>query len=66
MSEKMNDNDLLGEFDATVWAKRFVERVGENPSIATDEGAMLAWFAGAIMSGFDHAASAARDVARTL
>lgn len=48
-----NDNDLLGEFNALTWAERFVQRVKENPSIATDEGAMLAWFSGAIMSGYD-------------
>lgn len=38
-----------------MWAERFVKRVGDNPAIATSEGAMLAWFSGAIMSGYDHA-----------
>jgi hypothetical protein len=52
---KENDIDLHGDFDATHWAERFVARVRENPAIATDEGAMLAWFAGAIMTGHDHA-----------
>jgi hypothetical protein len=27
----------------------------ENPSIPTDEGTMLGWFANAIMAGYDHA-----------
>lgn len=53
----MSDNDLIGEFDAMKWAERFVQRVTANPSIATDEGTMLAWFAGAIMAGYDHARS---------
>jgi len=47
----MNDNDLIGEFDAMVWAERFVKRVTAKPTIATDTGAMLAWFSGAIMAG---------------
>lgn len=50
-----NDNDLIGEFDAQVWAERFVKRVGTKPTIATDEGTMLAWFSGAIMAGYDEA-----------
>lgn len=53
MSEQENDNDLIGETDAMIWAERFVKRVKEKPSIATDEGTMLAWFAGAIESGRD-------------
>jgi len=52
---KPGDIDLHGNFDAMVWAERFVERVTENPGIATDEGTMLAWFSGAIMTGYDHA-----------
>jgi hypothetical protein len=55
LAEPPTDNDLIGEFSATVWAQRFVQRVTENPSIATDEGTMTAWFAGAIMAGYDHA-----------
>jgi hypothetical protein len=52
---KENDIDLHGDFDAAHWAERFVVRVRENPAMATDEGAMLSWFAGAIMTGHDHA-----------
>jgi len=43
-----NDNDLIGDLDAAHWAERFVTRVCEHPGIPTDEGAMLAWFAGCI------------------
>jgi hypothetical protein len=42
----------LPSFDAQDWAKAFCER---NPSI--DEGLMLAWFACALMRGFDEASS---------
>jgi hypothetical protein len=50
-----SDTDLHGCFDATVWAERFVRRAQENPDIATDVGTMLAWFSGALMTGYDHA-----------
>lgn len=56
-----NDNDLLGQRDATIWAARFVERVTANPAIAADEGAMLAWFAGAIETGYDQGRLAVED-----
>lgn len=52
--EVLNDNDLFSTMDAHAWANRFVERVAENPDIATDVGTMLAWFAGAIMTGYDN------------
>lgn len=46
----------LPSFDARDWAKAFCER---NPG--ADEGLMLAWFANALMRGFDeHAARASR------
>lgn len=44
---------LSGCTDAQVWAREFVKLVNKNPSIATDEGTMLTWFATAIMSGYD-------------
>lgn len=50
---EIDGNKLVGEFDARVWAEQFMIRVRRNPSIATDEGCMLAWFANAIMSGYD-------------
>lgn len=42
-------------FDARVWAQEFVKVVKKNPSISTDEGTMIGWFANAIMSGWDEA-----------
>lgn len=44
------DNDLSNTTDASVWAEHFVQRVEEKPSIATDFGAIHAWFAFAIES----------------
>jgi hypothetical protein len=41
--------------DAVVWAKEFVETATRIPSIATDEGTMIGWFANAIMAGYDEA-----------
>ena len=47
--------NLTGEFDALIWVDVWLETIEENPSIPTDEGTMLAWFANAIMAGYDHA-----------
>jgi len=52
-----NDNKLIGEFDAKVWAEEFVKMVKAKPGIATDEGTMIGWFANAIMAGYDQRAS---------
>lgn len=41
--------------DAQVWAKLWLETVADKPEIATDEGAMIGWFANAIMAGYDFA-----------
>lgn len=49
------ETDLIGEFDARVWAEEFVRIAEENPGIAHDEGTMLGWFANALMAGFDTA-----------
>jgi hypothetical protein len=36
--------------DARVWAKAFVDHVLWTPTIATDEGTMIGWFANAMMA----------------
>lgn len=41
--------------DARVWAQKWLETVKERPEVATDEGAMIGWFANAIMAGYDAA-----------
>lgn len=48
-----DDNILIGEMDAQIWTKHWLATIAEHPTIPTDEGAMLAWFANAIMSGYD-------------
>jgi len=45
--------DLVGEMDARVWVKAWEETLLENPHIPLDEGAMLAWFSNALMTGYD-------------
>ena len=46
----MADNDLLNTMDARVWAAEFM-RITEG---VADESIMLAWFANALMCGWDH------------
>lgn len=53
----MENNDLVGETDAQIWAKRWLEIIAENPGIPTDEGTMIGWFANAIMAGYDQGRS---------
>lgn len=58
----MTDTTFSQSFDAQDWARAFVERVRENPSIATDEATMLGWFANALMRGYDeHARRASTE-----
>lgn len=45
--------EILKSFDARDWARAFVAYQRENPSIATDEETMTAWFANALMRGYD-------------
>lgn len=50
---------VVGEWphtmDAQVWARKWLEITTDKPEIATDEGAMIGWFANAIMAGYDTA-----------
>jgi len=50
----------LQSFDAMRWAQAFVQLHEANPSIASDAGTMVAWFANALMRGFDEATRRAR------
>ncbi len=49
------DINLSGEFSAEVWVDEWMKTIKKKPSIPTDEGTMLSWFANAIMAGYDHA-----------
>lgn len=48
-------------FDAADWARDFVAMVKWKPTIATDEGTMIGWFANALMRGFDEHARRSAD-----
>lgn len=48
-------NNFTDSTDCLIWAEEFVKRAKENPDLATDESAMMGWFANAIMAGYDNA-----------
>lgn len=50
----MDAHELMGSFDAKVWAAEFVETVRTQPDLPQDEDAMRGWFAGALMAGYVH------------
>ncbi len=54
------ESRAVRSFDAKVWASEFVGYVKDNPAIATDTETMTAWFAGALMRGYDEASKAIR------
>ena len=45
--------DLHHTMDAQVWTVEWMKTIKEHPGIPNDEGAMLGWFANAIMAGYD-------------
>lgn len=49
----MMKSKLPHSIDARDWVKEWLETIKKDPSIPTDEGTMLAWFANAIMAGWD-------------
>ena len=51
MSEQ--EINLHDTTDASIWAKEWLKIIAKNPAIPTDEGTMIAWFANAIMAGYD-------------
>lgn len=52
--------------DAAEWAKEWARIYAEKPQIAADEGTMIAWFANAIMAGYDTAEMRNADRIATL
>lgn len=61
-----NLNDLVGNIDASIWAKAFVSLIKDNPSIASDEKTMLGWFANAIGTGYDKGHDHSRKIIENL
>lgn len=55
-----DNNHLLGTMDAQEWARDFV-KTDALFHVAQDEGAMLAWFSGALMTGYDAGQKAERE-----
>ncbi len=47
--------NLTQTTDATIWTKEWLKTIKKNPSIPTDKGTMIGWFANAIMAGYDAA-----------
>lgn len=45
--------EILDSFDARDWARHWAQIIAANPSIPTDEGTMIGWFANALMRGWD-------------
>ena len=49
----MEAYEIVGETDACKWADYWLQVFNEHPEVAEDRDAMMAWFANAIMAGFD-------------
>lgn len=57
-------HEIYKSFSAQDWAKAFVAHVKQIPDIATDEETMVAWFASALMRGYDEGISQERKRAK--
>ncbi len=51
----MENLDFKDKFDVRNWVRSWFETIEKNPSIPTDEGTRIGWFANAIMAGYDYA-----------
>ena len=45
--------NLHSTTDATIWTDEWLKAIANNPTIPKDRGAMITWFANAIMAGYD-------------
>jgi hypothetical protein len=55
LASTLRDGKWPNTMDAKVWVDEWMARVITRPEMATDFGTMLAWFANAIMAGYDAA-----------
>ena len=55
LAEGVKAGEWPHTMDAQVWARKWLEITADKPEVATDEGAMIGWFANAIMAGYDTA-----------
>ena len=61
--ERISEVELVGTFDARVWAEQFVDRFKGSrigPGDVSEE-TMIGWFANAIMAGYDERARRVSD-----
>ena len=49
----LDKSNVHQSFDAQEWARAFAQQAKIEPGVATDESAMTAWFANALMRGYD-------------
>lgn len=61
LAEGVNAGEWPHTMDAQVWARKWLEITADKPEVATDEGAMIGWFANAIMAGYDSAMLRSND-----
>ncbi len=47
------NNNLINCIDSLQWAEQFINTVNKNPDLVTDLYTLNAWFANAIMAGYD-------------
>ena len=56
---KVNLHDTV---DVVIWTQEWLKTIKKNPSIPTDEGTMIGWFANAIMAGYNYARREAQQL----
>ena len=61
LAEGVKAGEWPHTMDAQVWARKWLEITADKPEVATDEGAMIGWFANAIMAGYDSAMLRSND-----
>lgn len=63
LAQGVRDQRWPHTVDARVWADEWEKTLAQNPSIATDKGCMIGWFANAIMAGYDTASLRSSNIA---
>ena len=51
--KRLKNRSVLSTTEATIWANEWLRAIKEHPNIPQDKGAMIEWFANAIMVGYD-------------
>lgn len=61
-STRIKTTNPAGSFDAEEWARAWMAIKIDHPTLGSEFGEMVAWFANALVSGYDHGYAAARRV----